>query len=217
MTAVLEPLARGRDVVRRALALRLHEHGQADVVLAVHGAKGSSSCSRSELGSTTTDTPRPSAGGAMKPLSPGSNPFSGRISPTGASRRTASPASLVSVSVVGSKASVPASAEHDDGVRRGHERQRVGVPVVALGEVAVVAVDDGVELAGIEVGPLPLTIAPGPQALASTSAPMASKSASSPSRSMVARTCSEPGVTSSCVLARRPLAAAWHSDGQRPG
>ncbi len=46
----------------------------------------------------------------MKPLSPGSKPFSGRISPTGASRRTASPASLVRVSVVGSKASVPARA-----------------------------------------------------------------------------------------------------------
>ena len=46
----------------------------------------------------------------MKPLSPGSNPLSGSTSPTGASRRTSSPLSLVRTSVVGSKASVPASA-----------------------------------------------------------------------------------------------------------
>jgi hypothetical protein len=51
----------------------------------------------------------------------------------------------------------------------------------------------------------------GPQALASTSPPMASRSASRPSRSMVARTCSEPGVMSSFVLARSPLAAAWRA------
>src|SRR2546423_2313256 len=48
----------------------------------------------------------------------------------------------------------------------------------------------------------------GPQALASTVAPIASRSASRPSRSMVARTRSEPGVTSSGTLARRPLALA---------
>ncbi len=48
----------------------------------------------------------------------------------------------------------------------------------------------------------------GPHALASTVAPIASRSASRPSRSIVARTCSDPGVTSSWVLARRPCAAA---------
>ena len=48
----------------------------------------------------------------------------------------------------------------------------------------------------------------GPQALASTVAPTASRSASRPSRSIVARICSEPGVTSSSVLAVMPLAAA---------
>ena len=52
----------------------------------------------------------------------------------------------------------------------------------------------------------------GPHALASTVAPIASRSASRPSRSIVARTCSEPGVTSSCVLARRPCAAAYARD-----
>src|SRR2546423_9933577 len=51
----------------------------------------------------------------------------------------------------------------------------------------------------------------GPHALASTVPPMASRSASRPSRSMVARTCSEPGVMRSCVLARRPLADAWRA------
>ena len=40
---------------------------------------------------------------------------------------------------------------------------------------------------------------------------MASRSASSPSRSIVARTRSEPGVTSSWVLARSPLAEAWRA------
>ena len=44
----------------------------------------------------------------------------------------------------------------------------------------------------------------GPQALASTVAPTASRSASRPSRSIVARICSEPGVTSSSVLAFNP-------------
>src|SRR5438067_7484243 len=48
----------------------------------------------------------------------------------------------------------------------------------------------------------------GPHALASTVPPIASRSARRPSRSMVARTCSEPGVISSCVLARRPFADA---------
>ena len=48
----------------------------------------------------------------------------------------------------------------------------------------------------------------GPQALASTVAPIASRSASRPSRSIVARTCSEPGVMSSSVLAVSPCAAA---------
>ena len=48
----------------------------------------------------------------------------------------------------------------------------------------------------------------GPQALASTVPPIASRSASRPSRSMVARTCSEPGVMSSSVLAVMPCAAA---------
>ena len=40
---------------------------------------------------------------------------------------------------------------------------------------------------------------------------MASRSASRPSRSMVARTCSEPGVMRSWVLAVRPLAEAWRA------
>ena len=48
----------------------------------------------------------------------------------------------------------------------------------------------------------------GPQALASTVPPMASRSASRPSRSIVARTCSEPGVMRSWVLARSPFADA---------
>ena len=51
----------------------------------------------------------------------------------------------------------------------------------------------------------------GPQALARTSPPMASRSARRPSRSMVARTCSEPGVISSLVLALSPLAVAWRA------
>ena len=51
----------------------------------------------------------------------------------------------------------------------------------------------------------------GPHALARTVAPMASRSASRPSRSIVARTRSDPGVTSSGVLARRPLADAWRA------
>ena len=51
----------------------------------------------------------------------------------------------------------------------------------------------------------------GPQALARTSPPMASRSARRPSRSMVARTCSEPGVMSSLVLALSPLAEAWRA------
>src|SRR3954449_9266703 len=51
----------------------------------------------------------------------------------------------------------------------------------------------------------------GPQALASTVPPIASRSASNPSRSMVARTCSDPGVMRSCVLARSPLADAWRA------
>src|SRR5205807_1185689 len=53
----------------------------------------------------------------------------------------------------------------------------------------------------------------GPQALASTSPPIAWRSARRPSRSMVARTCSEPGVMSNCVLARRPLALACRAIG----
>src|SRR3954462_8419557 len=51
----------------------------------------------------------------------------------------------------------------------------------------------------------------GPQALARTVPPIASRSASSPSRSIVARTCSEPGVMSSWVLARSPRADAWRA------
>src|SRR3979411_1064634 len=39
----------------------------------------------------------------------------------------------------------------------------------------------------------------------------ASRSASNPSRAIVARTCSEPGVMSSCTLERSPLADAWRA------
>ena len=51
----------------------------------------------------------------------------------------------------------------------------------------------------------------GPQALASTVAPIASRSAINPSRSIVARVCSEPGVISRSVFARRPFADAWRA------
>ena len=135
----------------------------------------------------------------------------GSSSPAGGSRRTSSPASLVSVSVRGSKSSVPASASAITVSGEVDERQRVGVAVVALREVAVVAVDDRVAWPrgrGRVALHCPMH---GPQALASTLPPMASRSASRPSRSMVARTCSEPGVTISWVLAVRPLAEAWRA------
>ena len=111
VAAVLEPRAGRRDVVGGALALRLQQDRQLDVVLAVPRARrprgaGGGRC----RGWTTTSTPEPSAGGAWKVSSPGSKPASGSAWPTGGSRRTSSPASLVSVSVRGSKSSVPASA-----------------------------------------------------------------------------------------------------------
>ena len=46
--------------------------------------------------------------------------------------------------------------QRDDGVGAGDEAQRVGVAVVALREVAVVAVDDRVQLRRVEVGAVPL-------------------------------------------------------------
>ena len=59
---------------------------------------------------------------------------------------------------VGRGIEVEATGQSDghDRVRRGHETQRVGRPVVALREVAVEGVDDGVRLVGDLLGPLPL-------------------------------------------------------------
>ena len=51
-----------------------------------------------------------SAGGATKVLSPGVKPVSGSSSPIGSGSDTCSPESLVSVPLIGSKSSVPASA-----------------------------------------------------------------------------------------------------------
>ena len=153
----LQPLAGRRDVVGGALALGLHEHRQLDVVVAVPRRERLEQLE--PLASRARRRPRrraPSSGGARKPDSPGSKPAAGRSSPTGGSRRDA--LARVVGDRVGERVELERAGEGvgDDHVGRRDERLGVGVAVVALREVAVVAVDDRVDLRRVEVGALPL-------------------------------------------------------------
>ncbi len=83
------------------------------------------------------------------------------------------------------------------------------VPSSASGTIQKILVQEGDT---VKVGTaLAIVGEGGRRRIAARSTPMASRSASRPSRSMVARTCSEPGVTSKGVRARRPLDAAWRA------
>ena len=146
----------------------------------------------------------------MNVSSPGSYPRSGSTSPTGGSSVTSVPSGAVSVSVVGSKSSRPASASAITVSGDVTKLSVLAEPSLRLGKLRLyeltIVLGRPVMLSGRDHWPMH-----GPQALASTVAPTASRSASSPSRSIVERICSEPGVTSSSTLDVRPLAEAWRA------
>ena len=92
----------------------------------------------------------------MKPDSPASKPASGSSSPTGTTSDD-----LIAVVVgdgVAHRVEVegPGESQGDDRLGRRDEGQRGGEAVVALGEVAVVRGDDGVDVALLDVVALPL-------------------------------------------------------------
>ena len=73
VAAVLEPLAGGRDVVGRALALGLHQDRQVEVVVAVPRRRTAAAAADARWsGDDLDDDAEPSAGGAMNVFSPGS-------------------------------------------------------------------------------------------------------------------------------------------------
>jgi hypothetical protein len=186
-----------------------------DVVLAVPRLERSPAAAAGPSRGTTTSTPLPSPAGRRSPVLAGSKPLAGSSSPTGTASFTCSPGVGQRV---GHRVEVQRAGERQrhGGLRAGDEGVGVGDAVVALGEVAVVAVDDGVLLAfgTSDRAHWPMH---GPQALASTVAPAASKVSSRPSRSIVARTCSEPGVIISSVFTFRPFVGGVAQDRGRPG
>ena len=158
VAAVLEPRAGRRDVVGGALALGLHQHGQVEEVLAVPGGEGLEQlqpvAGRGRPSTVDAATRRPGERGSRSRR--GRSPAPGSSSPTGTSSCTFSPASLVSVSVSGSKSTRAGEREGDDGLGRGDEGERATKAVVALREVAVVGGDDDVGVALLHVVARPL-------------------------------------------------------------
>ena len=157
VAAVLQPRSGHRDVVGGALALGLHQDRQVEVVLAVpRGERLEQLEAVRGGGDLRPRPPQPSAGGATKRVLAGVEARA-RAAPRrrARARRTCSPASLVSVSVSGSKSSVPASARATTVSGEVDEGQGVGRAVVALREVAVVAGDDGVGVAVVHVRSAP--------------------------------------------------------------
>ena len=156
VAAVLEPRAGRRDVVGGALALGLEQDRQLDVVLAVPRLEGVEQLEAVALGWTTTSTPEPSAGGGLEGLLAGVEAGVGEGLADG--RVEAHLLAGVVGERVGARVEVERAGQRqgDDRVGAGDEAQRVGVAVVALREVAVVAVDDRVQLRRVEVGAVPL-------------------------------------------------------------
>ena len=136
------------------LPLRLHQHGQVDVVLrrptpgtARAAAAGPSRARRRPRWPSRRRAGRRSRSRRGRSRAPGR---SRRPAGRGARRRL--------VVTVGERVEVERAGERvgDHRVGRRDERLRVGVAVVALREVAVVAVDDRVDLRRVEVGAVPL-------------------------------------------------------------
>ena len=156
VAAVLEPRPGGRDVVGGALALRLHQHDQPGEVLAVprrerleqleaiarrvdhHGDAGAVRRRCRER----VDT------GVVATLGQhlAHRRLERHLGPVGRGERVVR---RVEVEAAGQR-------QRHHRVGRGDERQRLGRAVVALGEVAVVRVDDRVRLPGDALGPRPL-------------------------------------------------------------
>ena len=170
VAAVLEPRAGRRDVVGGALALGLQQHRQVDVVVAVPRRRTArAAASRSLVGlDDDVDRREPSAGGATKPDSPGSKPLRGQLVADRRLEPDGSPSASVSVSVQRVEVERAGQRQRDDGLGRVDERQRVGVAVVALREVAVERVDDRVDRRRRSMSSRSHWPMHGPQALAST-------------------------------------------------
>src|SRR5690606_36554575 len=75
-----------------------------------HGANGSNSCKRSEVGDTSTVRLEPSSAGAWYTASSTAKPLVGHSSPEGGSNFTCSPFLFVNVSVTGLNPKSPAMA-----------------------------------------------------------------------------------------------------------
>ena len=156
VAAVLEPGAGRRDVVGGALALRLEQDRQLDVVLAVPGLEGLEELEPVAVRVDHDLDARSVGGGGLERLLArvearvGERLADGRVE-----------AHLLA-GVVGERVGAGVEVERarqrqrDDRVRAGDEAERVGVAVVALREVAVVAVHDRVQLRRVEVGAVPL-------------------------------------------------------------
>ena len=157
VAAVRQPLAGGGDVVGGALALGLHQHGQADVVVAVPRRERVEQL-QAVAGRRDADLDVAAVGrGRGERVLAGVVAAVGEHFADGGVERDLG--AVGSGDRVGGRVEVEAAGERqrDHGVRRGDERQGVGRAVVALGEVAVERVDDRVRLAGDAGRTIPLT------------------------------------------------------------
>mmetsp|Transcript_21668 Transcript_21668/g.54538 ORF Transcript_21668/g.54538 Transcript_21668/m.54538 type:complete len:229 (-) Transcript_21668:40-726(-) len=169
--------------------------------------KGSSSCRRLELGSTSTATPEPSAGGAWKVSMPGSKPFSGSSSPKGLFSLSSEPSAATRESFSGLKLRSPAMAKAVTSSGEVTKQWVAGLPSFRAAKLRLNEVT--IELAS----PLATSVRfhwpiQGPHELDSTVPPTLAKISMRPSRSMVARICSEPGLMVKGTLALMPASRA---------
>ena len=172
-----------------------------------HGAKGVNSSKRSELSLTSTETPEPSVKGAKYPLSFTSKPLGGSSTPVGASRRTSSPFSLISVSVIGLKSSLPEMAIAATISGEATKAYVLGFPS-ALFEKFLLKECMMVFFSCLSASFLAHCPIQGPQALVNMVASKSSKIFSKPSLSAVKRTCSEPGLIPNVAFVTNFLSTA---------
>ena len=204
VAAVLEPWSGHRDVVGRELALRLHEHGEVDVVLAVPGGERFEQL-EAVAGRADDDLDVAAVGRRS-----GERVFARVVAGVGQdladwARRalTSVPSGAVIVSVVGSKSSRPPSAIAMTVSGDVTKASVLAEPSLRFGKLRLNEVTIVLVSPVIASGRLHWPMH-GPHALASTVAPIASRSASRPSRSIVARVCSEPGVIEQRHLGGEP-------------
>ena len=197
------------------LPLAFMQHRQADEVLAVPRRERLEQLEAVGVGRHhDLDAASRRPAGRRSPVSPGSKPLAGQLLADGRARAAPrSPSALVSGVGDGVEVEPAGERQRDDRLGRGDERRACRpMPSLRFGKLRLNEVTIVFGVALLRRRRAATGRCTGRRRWRARWRRCASRSASRPSRSIVARTCSEPGVMSSGVLAPAGrAAAAWRA------